>query len=47
MTGETRQRVPETKLTEFEVDTETVALISDVSNERAWIQSNKTVPIES
>lgn len=46
MSEQTRHREPETKFTEFEVGTETVALIADVANERAWIQSTVTVPLE-
>jgi hypothetical protein len=46
MSEQTRKRTPETKFTEFEVGSETVALIADVANERAWIQSNQTVAVE-
>ena len=46
MSEQVRHRVPETKYTEFEVDAQTVALIADVSNERAWIQSDTTQEVE-
>jgi len=46
MSEQVRRRVPETKYTEFDVDSRTVALIADVTNERAWIQSDTTETVD-
>lgn len=46
MTDQVRGRIPETRFTEIGAKDGTVALISDVSNERAWIQSTEAVAVE-
>ena len=46
MSDQVRYRAPETRFTEFAVGSGTIALLSDVTNERAWIQSDTTVEIE-
>lgn len=46
MSEQVRQRVPETKYTEFQVDSRTISLIADVANERAWIQADTAIPVE-
>jgi len=46
VTDQVRGRAPETRFTEIGTEGETVALISDVSNERAWIQSTEAVTVE-
>lgn len=46
MTDQVRGRTPETRLTEIGTGAGTLALITDVSNERAWIQSTETVAVE-
>lgn len=46
MSEQIRERVPETKYTEFQVDSRTYSLITDVANERAWIQSDTTESVQ-
>ena len=46
MSDQVRRRIPETRYTEFAVDAGTVALIADVTNECAWIQSDTTTRVE-
>jgi hypothetical protein len=46
MSDQVRRRTPETRYTEFAADAGTVALIADVTNERAWIQSDTTARVE-
>jgi hypothetical protein len=46
MSDQLRRRTPETRYTEFRADAGTVALIADVTNERAWIQSDTAVRVE-
>jgi len=46
MSDQVRRRAPETRYTEFTVDMGTIALIADVTNERAWIQSDTTARVE-
>jgi hypothetical protein len=46
MSDQSRARAPESRFTEFTVGSETIALIADETNERAWIQSNVTMAVE-
>jgi hypothetical protein len=46
MSDQVRRRAPETRYTEFTADSGTVALITDVTNERAWIQSDTAARVE-
>jgi hypothetical protein len=46
MNDQVRERAPETRFTEFTVGTSTIALVTDVTNERAWVQSDTTVSVE-
>lgn len=45
MSEQIRERTPETKYTEFQVDSRTYSLIADETNERAWIQSDTTASV--
>jgi hypothetical protein len=46
MTEQIEGRDPETRFTEIDVGGATIGLVSDVVNERAWIQSDVTVEVE-
>lgn len=46
MGGRPRRAVPETTFEVFEVGSTPVAMVADVVNERAWIQSTVAVPVE-
>jgi len=42
----TKTPAPRFQYTEFDLSDATVAMIQDISNPTAWIQSNVTYPIE-
>jgi hypothetical protein len=46
MTEQIEGREPETRFTEIDVGGTTIGLVSDVANERAWIQSDLTVEVD-
>lgn len=44
--SETQTQQPETNYEVFDVGATTVAMISEVMNQRAWIQSSVVMPVE-